>query len=398
MKKILFVSLLFLVASVNAQEYVHQVFILNEGYFDYTINQSIEPVTVGSYNPNTQTYNTIDTIHGARFASDLVVDNDYFYVAADNKLFKYDKDNYTLLASQNIDGVRNLAIWNDKIIVTKGDYDNINFSPIFFNSYLQIYNKSDLSLFIELDTIVGPKWSTQNIIIDDNKAYVAINNAYQWGNYKGAIGILDLNTYSYLNEFDLGPDGKNPDNMMKDGNNIYTINNKDWSGSSISKFSLLTNSVSTINLSAVSTGCGTSCMRDGMINYQLSGDSVLYEWSTVTLPNNGLSLGFNKTFYDLSFDIINNQLYSSTTDYSTYGEINIYNQNNTLINSFACGISPGNIVFDIRTMSTSNIEDISSDFEEDGILYDLSGRRINTDICLPDGVYISNGKRIYIKR
>jgi len=398
MKKILLICLLFFVKAVHSQDYVHQVFILNEGYFDYSINQSIEPVTVGSYNPNTQTYNTIDTIPGARFASDLVVDNDFFYVAADNKLYKYDKDNYNLIASQNIDGIRNLAIWNDKIIVTRGDYDNINFTPIFFNSYLQIYNKSDLSLFMELDTLVGPKWSTQNIIIDDNKAYVAINNAYEWGNYKGIIGVLDLNTYSYLNEVNLGPDGINPDNMMKDGNNIYTINNKDWSGSSITKFNLLTNSISTINLSSVSTGCGTSCMRDGMINYQLSGDSMLYEWSTVTLPNSGLSLGFNKTFYDLSFDVINNQLYASSTDYSTYGEINIYNQNNSLIHSFICGISPGNIVFDIRTMPISNIEDVFSNVTEDGMLYDLSGRRINIDFCLPDGVYISNGKRIYIKR
>jgi hypothetical protein len=134
-----------MVKTVFAQDYVHQVFVLNEGYFDYSLNQSIEPVTIGTYNPSTQTYLTGDTIDGARFASDLVIDNDYFYVAADNMLYKYDKNNYNLMASQQIDGIRNLAIWNDKIIISRGDYDNTTFLPIFFNSYLQIYNSSDLN-------------------------------------------------------------------------------------------------------------------------------------------------------------------------------------------------------------------------------------------------------------
>ena len=398
MKRILFLLSLMMMQTVFAQDYVHQVFVLNEGYFDYGLNQSIEPVTIGAYNPNTQNYLTIDTIDGARFASDLVIDNDYFYVAADNMLHKYDKNNYNLMASQQIDGIRNLAIWNDKIIISRGDYDNTTFLPIFFNSYLQIYNTSDLSLYIELDTTTGPKWATQNLIIDNNKAYVAINNAYEWGNEKGIIGVLDLNTFSYLNEINLGPDGINPDNMMKEGDNIYTINNKDWSGSSISQLSMLTNSVSTINLASVPTGCGTSCFRDGKINYQISGDTLLYEWDVLSLPSTGTSLGLNQNFYDLSYDKINNLLYASSTDYSTYGSINIYNQNNSLIHSFHCGISPGTIVFDIRNNTTSIHESMLLDSYKNEIIYDLSGRRMNQKVQLPSGLYIKNKKKFYISK
>ena len=75
-----------------AQNYVHQVLVLNEGYFDYTTNQSVVPPTIGSYDPVTQTYTTIDTIQSARFGSDLIIDGDYFYVAADNHLYKYNKN------------------------------------------------------------------------------------------------------------------------------------------------------------------------------------------------------------------------------------------------------------------------------------------------------------------
>jgi len=397
MKSLLFFLSVIIVQVCTAQNYVHQVLILNEGYFDYTLNQSIEPVTIGSYNPISQHYVIIDTIQGARFASDLIIDDYHFYVAADNMLHKYDKNTYDLLASTQVDGIRNLAIWNDKIIITRGDYDNTTFLPISFNAYLQVFNKSDLSLYLELDTAIGPKWATQNLIVDGDNAYVVINNAYEWGNEKGIIGILDLNTFSYLNEIDLGINGKNPDNMVLEGDYIYTINNKDWSSSSISQVSLLTYSSLTINLASTSTGCGTSCLRDGKINYQISGDTLLYEWDIITLPSTGTSLGLNQNFYDLSYDKINNLLYKSSTDYSTYGDINIYNQNNYLIYSFQCGVSPGTIAFDIR--NATGIHDILLESHKNNeILYDLSGRMINHELDFTDGIYIKNGKKFYINK
>ncbi|MEC9209640.1 MAG: hypothetical protein VX762_04365 [Bacteroidota bacterium] len=401
MKKSLLFLLVFVLqlTTIKAQEYVHQVLILNEGYFDYTLNQSVVPPTIDSYNPLTQTYINIDTLHTARFASDLVVDENYFYVAADNMLYKYDKNNYDLITSQQIDGIRNVAVWNDKIIISRGDYDNITWSPIFFNSYLQVYNISDLSLHIEIDTIMGPKWATQNLIVNDDELYVAINNAYEWGNEKGLIGILDLNTFSYLNEIDLGVDGINPDNMMRSGDYIYTINNKDWSGSSISQLSLLTNSVLTTNLAATSTGCGTSCLRDDKINYQISGDSILNEWEILSLPNTGTPLPINQTFYALSYDPINNLLYASITDYTTSGAINIYDYNNSLVFSFSCGISPGTIVFDIRSTITSIPSVALDSFDQsDSQSYDMLGRVISNSCFIKEGMYIQGNKQIFITK
>ena len=372
-----------------SQNYIHQVLILNEGYFDYSLNQSIQPVTIGTYNPSIQTYLTVDTIQGARFASDLVISGDYFYVAADNMLHKYDKNTYELITSQQVDGVRNLAVWNDKILVTRGNYDNVTFSPIFYNSYLQVYNTSDLSLYLELDTTIGPKWATQNIIIDEAHAYVAVNNAYEWGNEKGLIGVIDLHTFTYLNEIDLGPDGINPDNIMRYGDDLYTINNKDWSGSSVSLISLTTHNSTTINLGAASSGCGTSCMRDNKINYQISGDNLLYQWDIALLPATGSLLSINQNFYNLSYDPINDLLYSSVTDYTTFGNINIYNENDLLINTFPCGVSPGTIVFDIRNMTSVNYLNYTSSHKDD-ILYDLQGRNIDNNPTFLQGLYIKN--------
>ena len=178
MRKVLFFLLFFQMFFLQAQEYVHQVLVLNEGYYDYTSQQIVEPVTVGTYNPDTELYTEVITIDSARFASDIIIDDNFFYVAADNKILKYDLDTYTLLAQQTVQGVRHLVINNDKLFVSRGDYDPNTFGPVLFNSYLQVYDKQTLSFIQEFDTLSGPKWSTQNMVIGGDSLYIAINNAF----------------------------------------------------------------------------------------------------------------------------------------------------------------------------------------------------------------------------
>ena len=133
MKKVVFVLCL-IYQGVMAQNVVNQVLLLNEGRFDYATGEIETPVTIGSYDPVTSIYSVVDTIEGARFASDIIIDGDYFYVAADTQLLKYDLNTYELLASQSVTGVRNILIVNDNLFVSRGEYG------ISFNSYFQIYS------------------------------------------------------------------------------------------------------------------------------------------------------------------------------------------------------------------------------------------------------------------
>ena len=386
MKKVVFVLCL-IYQGVMAQNVVNQVLILNEGRYDYTTGEIETPVTIGSYDPVTNNYSVVDTIEGARFASDMIINGDYFYIAADTQLLKYDLNTYELLASQLVTGVRNILIVNDNLFVSRGEYG------VSFDSYFQIYSKSDLTFISELDTTEGPKWTTQNMVHTDNKLYVAINNGFEWGNEKSLIGVLDLSTLSYLEEIDLGSDATNPDNMMITDDYIYTVNNKNWSGASFSKVDLSTHSSTTINVSDVSTGCGTSCLRGDKINFQISMDSVLLEWDPATLLSSGNPLGINQNFYELAYDEVNNYLYASETDYSTYGKVHIYDADNNLVSEFDCGVSPGTIVFDVR--NTTSIEDYSFNQTQDDVFFDLFGRKINQIENQPKGVYIRSGKKIF---
>ena len=87
---------------------------------------------------------------------------------------------------------------------------------------------------------------------------------------------------------------------------------------------------------------------------------------------------------------------ASNTDFFSYGTVNIYDNNNVPVSSFNTSISPGKIVFDIRSMSV-NISEISLQNILEGSVYDIFGRRINSLENISQGIYIVNGKKIYLK-
>jgi hypothetical protein len=350
MKKALITFSLFASSWSFAQNQLHQVLVVNEGYYDYQTNAILEPVTIGSYNPISQQYQVVDTLENMRFASDLVIDGNFYYVAADSKIFKMDLNSHQEISSVACPGVRNLAIYQNKLIATRGEYLTT------YDSYLHVYNTADLQLIQAFDTVTGPKWATQNIVIDGTTAYFVVNNAYEWGNEKGIIGQLNLTNLSYGNEVDLGPDGKNPDNLLKYGSTLYTVNNKDWNGTSISKFELANNATSTVNIANAVAGCGTSALRDDKLTYQISMETSLNNFDINGMNNIGPVVGINVNFYELAQEPLSGQLYASSTDFFSTGTVYIYDATNTEIHSFAAGVSPGTIVFDIRSSAGINEE------------------------------------------
>jgi hypothetical protein len=297
----------------------------------------------------------IDTIEGMRFASDAIIDGDFLYVAADTEILKYYTLTNQLVGSTSYQGVRNLAIYQDKLIATRGEYE------VTYSSYLHIYDANTLQLMNAIDTVSGPKWATQNVVVDGTMAYIVVNNGYDLGNEKGIIGLLDLNSMTYGNEIDLGIDGKNPDNLVKYGNYLYTVNNKDWTGSSVSKIGLNGVLHATVNLSSASTGCGTSCLRGGKMFYQLSGDLVLNEFDVTTMNAETQVPGISMNFYEIAEDQVNGLFYASNTDFYSYGTIYIYNELNQPVSSFDAGVSPGTIVFDVRS-ANAGITELQLDF------------------------------------
>jgi len=340
-----------------AQNYVHQVIVLNEGQYDYGTGTQITPVSIGSYDVLTDIYTEFDVISGVNFGSDVLVDGDFIYVAADSLLLKYDKNSLTLTKSTTIEGIRKIAVWKDQILVTIGE-------TVPHNAYFRVFDKNTLGFIYELNTVNGPAFSSEGVVVLNDTAYIAVSNSFEWGNYKGAIGLVDLNSQAYMAEVDIMPDGMNPDNLMISGTTLYTLNNKDWSSSSITEFNTLDRTFTTTNLSAPS-GCGASVFADNRIIYHRYDNDM--NWVDT---NNTLNL-FNITdqsvdtiypnlfnVYGMVDDPINSQLYLTTTDFVSFGMAYRMDYSGTLIDSFAVGVSPGNLALDVRQVSSVN--DMSS--------------------------------------
>ena len=144
--------------------------------------------------------------------------------------------------------------------------------------------------------------------------------------------------------------------MKKDGI-LYTTNNKNWDGGSVSVINTNTNDVQTLNLSDISFGCGVSVLRENKINYQESGGSDMKILNLETLTENGVEGNLNLNFYAVSENPINGNLYASTSDFVTNSSVIIYNENNFEINSFTSGVTTNKIVFDVRTENNSSISE-----------------------------------------
>jgi len=373
----------FLNLSYSQNEYINQVLILNEGYLDFSTDEIIEPVTVGVYSiaDSEPIYTEIIEITDAKFASDLIINEGYFYVAADNRILKYHLDNYELIAEQNIDGVRKLAIHDNYLFISKGDYNNETFGPVIFDSYLDVFDL-DLNFQFSFDVENGPQWSTENLLIENNKLYVLINNAYEWGNYQGLIGLVDLNTLSYESEIDLGDDAKNPINLMFKNDKLYTLNNKNWDGSSVSAVDLNNLDVQTLNLSDVSAGCGVSIIRGEKLNYQKTGESDMNILDLETFTQTGSENNLNLNYYSVSEDPLTGNLFAATADFVTNSQIHVYDSNNNQITNFTAGVTTNKIVFDLRLESVS-IDEVSKDNDYVIKVLDFLGRETDREgLCI----------------
>ena len=95
--------------------------------------------------------------------------------------------------------------------------------------------------------------------------------------------------------------------------------------------------------------------------------------------------------------LLNNLLYTSITDYSTFGSMNIYDHNNSLLSSFVCGISPGQIVFDIRSSATGiSLVNIDTFDKVSSKNYDMLGRVIDNNRFMKDGLSIKDNKLFFL--
>ncbi len=351
MRSILSAGMLAMVLQGGAQSYVHQVVVLNEGFFDYFDTQEqVVPVSIGSYDPVTGAYQTVATLTGPRFGSDVLLHDGNILVAADDRVLRYDADSYELLAEAMVTGVRKLDVWNDQLLLTRGELGGLD-------HYFEARDRNTLDLLYTIGPDEGMLFSAEDVLVVGDKAYLAVNNAFDWDNVVGRVGVVDLATGTYGAEVDLGQDGLNPEKLMVQDDALFVFNNKDFMGSSISRVNVSTASLAYTTNVATNSGCAASVMAEDKIYFMEYAEERLARFDVFSGQVLDTLLG-SPAVYGLVHDPINEFLYATTTDYFSSGDLHVLNMNGQVISTVAVGVAPGNMALDIR--SNTGIEEGSS--------------------------------------
>lgn len=370
--------------AAGAQAYLHQVFVLNEGWSDWQTGEVLVQPTLGVYDPALNVYETVASIEGAGFISDAILVNGALFVAADGQLLKFDADSYELLASAAVTGVRQLAEREGMIYATRGEVDEFGMNlPL--DSYLQWFHANDLTWAGELTTVNGPAYATEGLAWSDDRLYIAVNNAFDWGNEVGFIGEWDATTDAYA-EFDLGEEGKNPNRLFADNGQIITVNNRDYGSSSLSSVMTGTGTVQTHAVADATAGCLAAAVFQGELKYQITGENAVRTSALDGLDESSTWLDDAPAFYGAAIDPVSGHWYGSVTDYTTYGLVEIRDEEGGIVGSFDCGVSPGVICMDVRNASDVLSVALGAVNRYSG-KYDLMGREMPTHSFL-QGVFI----------
>ncbi len=327
-------------AFANAQQYVHQVLVLNEGYFNFNTQTQDVPVTLGTYDPVAGTYATVATIADARFGNHVAVDGEAVYVAADHRLLKYDANTFALLDEAEVTGIRRFAFWNEALVITRGEVGGLP-------TYCEVRDKNTLDVLYAIDTATLP-YSCEGVQVEGDKAYIAVNNGFEWGNSVGKLGVLDLSTSAWEASIDLGENGLNPEHVMVTNGYVYTFNNKDFTGSSISKYAIGGTAIDHTNDVALSSGCGSSALVDERVYFMEYAQNKLnrYDLATDAVLD---TLDPSPATYGLIDDPINHVMYGTTTDFLTTGDLHVISYDGTILSSVPVGVSAGRLALDLRT-------------------------------------------------
>ncbi len=347
------VGLLALTLGASAQSTVHQVLVLNEGHYDMGTQTQLVPVSLGSYDPATGSYQPVLTIPGVRWGNHVVVENAIAYVAADSLLLKVDADSWQVLDQAVVQGIRRFAIADDRIVCTKGEVGGLP-------SYVEVLDKATLDQLYTIDPATLP-YSCEDVEVADGKAWIAVNNGFEWGNAVGLVGVLDPASGTWEGTIDLGPDGVNPENLMVTDDAIYAFNNKDFSGSSISRIARGSGTLTYTSNVAVNSGCAASALADGKVWYleYAQGSLARFDITTGAVAD---TLPGTPFVYGLLDDPVDQVLYATTTDFVSSGTLHVLDHNGAELASVPVGVAPGRLALDLRaptSISTVQEEELA---------------------------------------
>lgn len=348
MKKLYFIILMvmFVITGLNlslpAQDNttVPQVIIANGGrfesnppYFDYA--------TVATYKTTTPpTYTLFDTIY-TQSVQDVLIAGHYAFVAAQDSIVKYDINTYQRIAAVADSGMVKLAMYQDKLIVTKG-YPVTRF-------FVELLDTSNLSLFTFIDGISG---DCGGAVGSNDSIYVAVNGGYLGS--EGKLAVINTSSWTVAHEINFGPDAVGIWDVYGYGGYIYTVNVTPGGSSNVGSITQMSQFGETFTnyVFGLTVGPGVGIqgtllyvqLNNGIGSYDLINNVIA---DTMIVPDPGSA----NHIYILAaaLDYVNNLFYINVGNYTVNGKGFVFTTQGDSLSSFNEGISANALAIEYVT-------------------------------------------------
>lgn len=308
-----------------------QVIIANGGVFGPG-----NTVRMAAWNLSTGQYMVFDSFPASSVQHVLVHDRDAF-VCADSFVVRYNLDNHQRQAIATVKGARQSAVYQDKLIISKG-YGTTN-------HYVEVRNISDLSLDYSVSGLAG---ECEGIVVMGDTAYIA--EPIGFGATDGKLAVVDLQGEMLHHEIDLDSNGRIIKNLYLHDGTVYSVNQISYFGSYgvISAYDIATGTLDHHQVDLpTSQGAG---IYGGKLYAAFGGGVGGWSLNSSTLVDTNVVAGY---WAAMALDSVNQRFYVTETDYATYGKLYSYSWAGVRLDSVTIGVSPEAIAVDYNVVTGS---------------------------------------------
>ncbi len=336
MKKNYFLFIMVMLFAFNVSHVVAQHMVVNQvivgsgGVF----GDPADNVTLGSYEPSagvTTEFGSINT----QSIQDIVIDNGFAYVAAQDSIVKFNLDSYERVAVVAALGVNQLLVNGDVLLAS--------FQFPVTENFVRVYSVSDLSLISNVSEVSD---ESAGILVAGNLAYVAVPGG--WMSTVGKIAIIDLSDYSVVDEVNFNEVGVGVFDLFYYNGEIMAVCRTPWGGTH--GYLLSMNALgSHIDVYLIEQIVGKMVGEvDGLLYTVINNGVGVIDLSDFTVVDTAYIEAPALTIAGVALDTIDGNFYISTTDYFSTGVGTIYNALGVEVGNFDAGVSPDAIAIDYR--------------------------------------------------
>ncbi|MFN8398072.1 MAG: hypothetical protein U0176_25875, partial [Bacteroidia bacterium] len=292
-------------------------------------------VKVGTWNLSTGSYTIFDSI-AAGSAHSVHIHGRDAYVCADSFLVRYNLDTYTREATAKIKGIRQVAVWEDKVLVTKG------LGAV--SDHFEVRYADNLYWCFAVPSIVG---NCEGVVVVGDTGYVA--NPVSFANPTGNMAVIDMPGRLIDHSMSMDTMGKFIDNLHEYGGKVVSVNRVKINNPVWGFISIYDPNTGTRTDHKVNEAVGKSAGIDGdLLIGHFGGNINAFNLTTGQVLGGSIIPG---TWAGTAIDSVNDHIYVTRTDYQTYGWLYRYDYTGSLLDSLEVGPSPEALAVDYDVLA-----------------------------------------------